>query len=115
MFGGKVIVGDGLGKTLGYPTANLDTTRQILSLAPGVYVAKAILDKQEYQAALAIQAEPWKVEVNLLDYVGSDFYGAWLKVEPLERVGAMEKIVSLEALKEKIARDIAIIKTKFVD
>jgi len=115
MFAGKVVWGDSIGKELGYPTANLDVQKRDIKLAAGIYAAQASLNKKKYQAALAIQEEPWKVEVYLFNYQGDDFYEAYLEVEALQKVSEMEKMDSTEELKEKIAKDIAMVKDIFTD
>lgn len=105
MFGGKVIHGDGVGKQLGYPTANLDSEKNKVKITSGVYAVRVILNHKQYQGALAVQEIPWKVEVHLLDYSGPDFYGAYLEVEPKQKVSEMEKFDNLEELKKKIFID----------
>ena len=115
MISGIVIHGDGIGKSLGYPTANLDIEKNKCRLTPGVYAAKAILDKKEYQAALAIQESKWKVEVNLLDYVGEDFYGKYLEVEEIQKVSEMEGFTGKDSLIEKIAGDIKKVRDFFLE
>jgi len=106
MFGGKVIKGNGIGKKLGFPTANLDTLKKDLSLQPGVYAVKVIWDHQNFLGALALQSEPYKVEIFLLDYNGPDFYGAYLEVEPVQKVGEQEKYLDKEELIKKIVLDV---------
>jgi len=110
MFKSKVIVGDGLGKTLGFPTANLDITKDELKLESGVYNSCTFLNEKKYKSALVVQEKIWKIEVYLLDYNGPDFYDEYLKIEPLEKISELEKINSKIELKEKIAKDVAIIK-----
>jgi riboflavin kinase / FMN adenylyltransferase len=106
MISGIVIHGDHIGKKLGYPTANLNIEKKDCKLSPGVYAAKAVLEKKEYQAALAIQEKVWKVEVHLLDYVGEDFYGVCLEVEPVAKVAEMEGFTGQDSLVEKIKNDV---------
>ena len=106
MLGGLVIHGDKIGKTLGYPTANLDVEKKDCKLSPGVYAAKVFLNKKEYQGALAIQDDKWKVEVYLLDYEGDDFYGTYLEVDPIQKVGEMEGFTGQDSLIEKIKGDV---------
>ena len=110
MFNGIVIKGDGLGKKFGYPTANLDADKKTVGLKPGVYAAYAFLRKKKYPAALILKDKPWKVEVHLLNYKGGNFYGALLKVKPAQKVGKIKQIDSEEKLKDKIARDLKLIK-----
>lgn len=110
-FRGKVIHGDGKGKGLGFPTANLDTPRAAISLGEGVYAAFAVLKEKKYQAALSIREKPWKVEVYLFDFDGHDIYGEELPVEVLDFISPMEAVSSQAQLIEKIQKDIEKIKT----
>jgi len=110
MLASVVVPGDGVGKTYGYPTANLQMRRSQVPFTQGVYVAWATMDRVRYEAALIIQNEPWKVEVHLLDYHGPDFYGAFLSVDPIQKISEMESYDSEVELKEKILRDLELIK-----
>ncbi len=107
---GPVVSGDGIGKTFGYPTANLSLRRSQVAFSSGVYAARATLNRQVYKAALVIQEKPWKIEVHLLDYVGPDFYGLQLAVDPIQKMSEIESYDSTEELKEKIAADLELIK-----
>ena len=110
MFSGIVIKGDGLGKNFGYPTANLDIDKKTAGLKPGVYAAYAFLRKKKYPAALVLKDKPWKVEVHLLDYKGENFYGALLKVKPVQKVGEAVSFDMKEELTNKIGKDLKKIK-----
>ncbi len=110
MFHGKVITGDGIGKALGYPTANLDTGKQEVKLGSGIYAVHAKCVGREYPAALVIQEEPWKVEVHLINYDGKDCYGRVLEVEAVQKVSELEWFENEEELKQKIQKDIEAVK-----
>ncbi|MFZ2189623.1 MAG: riboflavin kinase [Candidatus Magasanikiibacteriota bacterium] len=113
MLKGIVIHGDGIGKKLGFPTANLDIDKKKCKFNPGVYAAKVLLDKKEYQGALAIQEKNWKVEVHFLDYVGEDFYGSFIEVEPIQKVSEMEGFSGENSLIEKINNDVEKVREVF--
>lgn len=106
MIQGNVVHGDGIGKTLGFPTANIDCHKDDIPYGPGVYAAWAHVDDSRYPAALAIQAEPWKVEAHLLSYDGASLYDRELKLDVVEHVSGMEPYESRERLIEKIDRDV---------
>lgn len=110
MFRGKVISGDGIGKTLGYPTANLDTPREAVTLRTGVYAAYATCLGKKYRAALAIHEKPWKVEVHFIDYDGADCRGRVVEVEAKQKISEMEHFDSVKDLKNKICDDIELVK-----
>ncbi len=113
MFGGIVVHGDGLGKGLGYPTANLNIAPRVTKCKDGVYAAKAYLRKKEYKAALIIQEDVKKVEAYLFDYEGEDCYGLYMEIEPVQKVSEIEVYESEEKLKQKIERDIETIRQIF--
>lgn len=110
MLASVVIFGDGIGKLYGYPTANLEVKRTQVPFTPGVYAAWATMERVRYPAALVIQSEPWKVEVHLLDYSGPDFYGAFLSVDPIQKISEIERYDSTAELKEKIINDLELIR-----
>ena len=113
MINGFVIHGDGIGKKLGFPTANLDIKKESCSLASGIYAGKTCLNKKEYFAALVIQEKVWKVEVYLLDYEGEDFYGDYLSVEIIEKVGELEDFKGSDNLIKKIGDEVDKVKEVF--
>jgi riboflavin kinase/FMN adenylyltransferase len=108
MFSGVVVVGDGIGRTIGYPTANLDISPEETGLADGVYAAWAAVFGKPYRAALVVQRSAQKVEAHLVNFSGGDIYGAALAIEPKQKVSEIEYLDG-EALKKKIARDIALV------
>ena len=68
---GKVIKGDGYGRKIGFPTANLNVDSA--KLPPGgVYVGVAILDNKEYKAGIVIGPNV-KIEAHLIGFHG-DLY-----------------------------------------
>jgi len=111
MFGGLVIHGQGVGKKLGYPTANIDCKKEQVHLGSGVYAGFAKLGNVVYEAAIVIMSNKWKVEVHLLGYGGPDFYGSHLSIHPIQRVGTLETYETSEELVEKIRSDIELVKT----
>ncbi len=115
MLAGIVVRGDGMGKGLGYPTANLNLPRNQVMFAGGVYAATAKLDKREYRGALVINQNPWKIEIYLFDYLGPDFYGSHMSVTPIQKVSEIEQYDSLEELKQKIEDDIVLIRDFFAE
>lgn len=107
MFSGVVVRGDGVGRRLGYPTANLDIPLEETGFPDGVYAALAAIFGKRYPAALLVDRKTKKIEVHLLDYAGQECYGELLTVQPLTRVSDIEPLEG-EALKAKIANDISL-------
>lgn len=127
---GTVVRGDQLGRSIGFPTANLDVSQLVLP-PNGVYAACARrIDPQPssnevrpagspvFKAALNIGYRPTvnsstpqlRFEVHLLDFDG-DLYGQELEVTFVEKLRDETRFPSLEALKEQITRDIAAART----
>jgi riboflavin kinase / FMN adenylyltransferase len=118
-FAGPVVRGDGLGRQLGFPTANIDTSGLVLP-PNGVYAAHAEIDGRRLRAVLNIgyrptlqQPEPQlRVESHLLDFDG-DLYGKELEIALVEKVREERRFESLAALRNQIARDILEARQRF--
>jgi riboflavin kinase/FMN adenylyltransferase len=112
---GKVAMGDKIGRTLGFPTANLEAGG--LALPPnGVYAALTKVDGTLYRVALNIGVRPTvaagkqlRVEAHLLDFQG-ELYGKELEIEIGEKLRDEKKFGSVEELREQIARDVAAVR-----
>lgn len=118
-FSGKVTEGNKLGRTLGYPTANLDVLNPE-KLIPGNGVYSVLVEMEEmfssypahrYQGMMNIgtrptieQSERRVIEVNLFDF-NQDIYGHMLTVHIKKRLRNEEKFAGLDALKEQLAKD----------
>lgn len=113
MIAGKVIPGEGVGKRQGYQTANLDVSAARAGLPKGVYAGRAWLRGHLYLAAIVVGAKENKVEVNLLDYAGPDFYGEELRAEAVQKVSELFQSDSLAELKAKIDGDMRMINAVF--
>ena len=112
------IVGQGkrLGRTLGYPTANLNPTqpRQLLP-GNGVYAAYACLaDGRKIRAAVSVGTNPTtdtdggrKVEAFLMDGFSEDLYEQPLSLDFRQKLRGEEKFDSLNTLVAQMARDVA--------
>jgi len=108
---GRVGEGAGRGKTLGWPTANLDLPPKMLLPGKGVYAGTATLPAGRWTAAVNVGTnptfgvEPLHLEAFLLDFDG-DIRGEEMSVEFWERVSGEERFDSVDALVEKIAADV---------
>ncbi|MBI4425711.1 MAG: riboflavin biosynthesis protein RibF [Elusimicrobia bacterium] len=112
---GPVTRGDGLGRALGCPTANLAVPETKLA-PPGVYkVRVSAVDgrgRLERPGACNVGVRPTvagvgerRVEVHLLGFSGS-LYGRRLKLEFLRRLRGERRFPSLDALREQLRRDL---------
>ncbi|WP_324676528.1 bifunctional riboflavin kinase/FAD synthetase [Hymenobacter sp. GOD-10R] len=110
---GLVVRGQQLGRTIGYPTANI-VSEEPLKLIPsrGVYAVMATTaDGDTYQAMLNIGVRPTvsgdlaeTVEAHLLDFDG-DLYDQPLTVQFIARLRDEQKFSGLDALKAQLAKD----------
>jgi riboflavin kinase/FMN adenylyltransferase len=107
---GVVVRGAGRGQTLGFPTANLETDKEILP-AKGVYAVKVKWRGQLYDAVVNIGRRPTfdnqeaTLEIHLLDF-RENLYGEVLRIYFVERLRAEQRFDSVEALKAAVWRDI---------
>jgi riboflavin kinase/FMN adenylyltransferase len=104
---GTVVAGDARGGTLGFPTANLAVSAELLVPPFGIYAGEAL----GHRAATSIGVNPHyggeerRVEAFLLDYEG-DLYGRRLVVQLWERLRDERAFASEQELVEQIARDV---------
>jgi len=110
---GAVIPGDGRGRTIGIPTANVDAPAEKVIPANGVYACYALVDGQKYRAVVNIGVRPTftsgeslpRVEAHLLEY-SADLYGKTLSLEFIERLRGEQKFAGVDALVAQIRADI---------
>jgi riboflavin kinase/FMN adenylyltransferase len=107
---GEVVHGDGRGRQLGFPTANLVTEKEILP-RDGVYAVKVKWHDQYYDGVINIGYRPTfaasapTLEIHLLDFQG-DLYTERLRIYFVDRLRDELKFSSVEALKDAVAVDI---------
>lgn len=109
---GVVMEGAKRGRTIGFPTANLQFWQEHLLPPNGVYATLATLSNGErYAAATNVGVRPTvdghtlTIEAHLLDFAG-DLYGQTIQLAFIERVRSEMKFSGLEALKAQIATDV---------
>lgn len=119
---GTVIKGEQLGRTIGFPTANLDLKDNTkLIPANGVYAVKVQLQNEEkpyfgmmnigYRPTVSL-AQKQSIEIYLFDFQ-ADLYEAHLKVSLYKRIRKEEKFVNLATLKSQLSKDEALIRSYF--
>jgi riboflavin kinase / FMN adenylyltransferase len=107
---GLVVEGDKRGRTIGFPTANLQIDADHVLPADGVYACRVLLDGSRLPAVTNVGVRPTfdglrrTVEAHLLDWSG-DLYGRSLVVEFLHRLRGEQKFNGIEALVAQIRRD----------
>ena len=107
-FKAKVIKGEGRGKKLGYPTANLDKTD--LDIAHGVYVVKLKLKDKVYDAIMhfgykEVFKGPVSLEVLIKDF-SENIYDQEIDVKVIKKIREVKKFNSIDELKKNISRDL---------
>lgn len=108
---GTVAHGAERGRTLGFPTANLDGIQTLIP-ANGVYAGWATAGAIHRPAAIHIGPNPTfieaarKVEIHLLDFQG-ELYGQQLHVDFLDRIRDVRRFGSAEELKAQLDQDVA--------
>lgn len=111
---GVVVHGDGRGRTLGFPTANLDLEGELLP-PPGVYQVVVSLRGQRYAAVANVGERPtfpgslparplMEVHVPGIDF---DFYGERVEVELVRKIRDERRFPSKDALIAQIRLDVA--------
>ncbi|WP_374951702.1 bifunctional riboflavin kinase/FAD synthetase [Mucilaginibacter sp.] len=108
---GSVIRGDQLGRTLGYPTANLMVGEQYkLIPSDGIYAVKVKVEGQQHNGMAYIGHRPTvngmtrNIEVNIFDF-SADIYNKELRMEFLHFVRADIKFASLDELVVQLGKD----------
>lgn len=108
---GPVVAGQKLGRTIGFPTANM-TLGQIIEPRKGVYATRAVIDGKAYAAVSNFGRRPTVgagaplLETHLFDFEG-DLYGRKIEVAFHEFIRDERKFDGLDALKAQIADDCA--------
>ena len=108
---GRVVVGDKLGRLLGYPTANIEIdSKYKLVPSDGIYVVSVLHAHHTYKAMLYIGERPTingnkrNIEVNIFDF-SADIYGDSLTIFFHKLIRHDSKFQDLEALKMQLHKD----------
>ena len=111
MVSGKVVKGKAIGRTINYPTANLQV-KETYKMIPknGVYVVQSTIDGKNCFGITSIGTNPTvggtakTIETHFLDFDG-DLYGREITVEFLKYIRDEANFPSVERLRQEIARD----------
>ena len=108
---GVVAPGEGRGRTLGCPTANLRLPPDRVAPADGIYASVVIMDQKRHDAVAYIGTRPTfngderRLEVSILDGI-HELYGRTLTVEFIGRIRGDAQFDSGEALSRQITADV---------
>lgn len=111
---GAVMRGDGRGRTIGIPTANMDVPLEKAIPANGVYACQTFVGADGYKAVVNIGVRPTftsggvapRVEAHLLGF-DADIYDQTIRLEFIERLRGEQKFSGIDALVAQIRMDIA--------
>lgn len=108
---GTVVKGKGIGRTMGFPTANLDIAESYKIIPKnGVYLVQTHIDGKNVFGLMSIGTNPTvggtsqTIETYFLD-IERNLYGANIAIEMLTKIRDEEKFASVEALQEAIKKD----------
>lgn len=107
---GKVVSGAKRGRTIGFPTANLENIQTVLPMN-GVYAAYCTIGDKTYATAVNIGPNPTfsessqKIEAHLLDFEG-DLYDHTIEIHFLKKIRAIKTFEDKNALIEQLKLDI---------
>lgn len=110
-FEGEVFHGDKIGRSIGYPTANLKSTdEEKIILGDGIYAVYADVEGKNYKGMMSIGFRPTVngrtrvTEVNLFDF-NQDIYGKIIRVHVKKYLRSEVKFNGLEELTEQLHKD----------
>ncbi|MWB93612.1 bifunctional riboflavin kinase/FAD synthetase [Flavobacterium sp. GA093] len=110
-FTGEVVKGKQLGRTIGFPTANIKIEEDY-KLIPknGVYIVKVVVDQKEVFGMMnigfnpTVEGQKQTIEVNIFDF-DADIYGEKIEVSLLQYLREEQKFGSLELLTAQLNQD----------
>ena len=101
---GRVVHGNKLGRTIGFPTANIVLADYKLLPKPGVYAVKVEIDDSHYFGMLNIGVETYKIEVHIFNF-SKQIYDQDISVEMIKRIRDEKQFDDLKALGDQLKRD----------
>ena len=116
---GEVIHARKLGRTIGFPTANMKINEELVIPKGGIYATKVFIDDEIFYGATNIGYNPTvngqglSIETNILDF-NRDIYGKIIKLQFLERIRDEKKFSSIEELKNQLQKDTSYIYKKYI-
>ena len=106
--------GDARGRTLGFPTANQEYPKDLVTLKFGVYISRVTVDGKSYKAITNVGVRPtYRIDVVgcetfIKDFEG-DIYGKQMETELIKFVRSEQKFDSVEELKTAVLNDIKLL------
>lgn len=106
-FWGKVRIHNKRGKTLGFPTANINLTKKI---PEGIYISKTKIQNRQYPSltfigkAETFNEEKFHAETYILDF-NKNIYNQWISVKLLKKIRDNQKFKSVDNLIKQMKKD----------
>lgn len=107
---GEVVHGRELGRTLGFPTTNINFPEGFAIPKDGVYLSKVLFDEMVFWGITNVGAKPTvhisekNIETHISDYKG-DLYGKTVEIQFLKKIRDIQKFESIEELKVQLKKD----------
>ena len=107
---GEVVKGNELGRTIGFPTANVKLEEYMVGPLNGVYATECMVDGRRYKSITNVGNKPTigqydkNVETNIFDFDES-IYGKTITTKFIKMIRTEKKFSGLEELKNQIEND----------
>lgn len=107
---GRVVKGLQNGRKIGFPTANIEYSKNMLIPQSGVYMGYTVIDGERYKSVINVGNNPTlngkktTIESHIMNF-DMDIYNKVIRVEFVKRLRGEKKFGSLEELKKQIASD----------
>lgn len=108
--GGEVVVGNRLGKKIGFPTSNLNIDERMVAPPNGVYITRCLYNGVRYPSITNVGQKPTvgefvkNIETHIFNF-DKELYGKTIRVEFLQKLRDEKKFESVEALSEEITNN----------
>lgn len=108
--GGTVVVGNRLGRSLGFPTSNIAIDEAMVSPPDGVYATLADYEGVSYPSVTNLGRKPTvgnyerSIETHIFNF-NKELYGKEIRIEFLKKLRGERKFESVEALSNQIQQD----------
>ena len=108
--GGEVVVGNRLGKSIGFPTSNIMIDESMVTPPNGVYITYCIYNGVRYPSVTNVGIKPTigtfqkNMETHIFNF-DKELYGKMIKVEFIKKTRDEVKFGGIEALSAQIAKD----------
>ncbi|MCI9259267.1 MAG: bifunctional riboflavin kinase/FAD synthetase [Romboutsia sp.] len=116
---GEVIYSKQLGRTIGFPTANISINEDMIIPKVGIYATKVYIDEETYYGATNVGYNPTvngdnlSIETNILEF-NDNIYGKVITIEFIERIRDEKKFNGIEELKKQLQKDTRYVYEKYI-